>query len=223
MFQFSLLRFPVRVHWTFGLMALFIGGGFRVRGPEDWPPVLAAVGVIFVSILVHELGHALAGRRFGARPAILLHSMGGLCYLPGGRFSRGQNILVSLAGPAAGFLLAALTVVLLYGLAPTDRLVRYAFLVSLYVNVVWTLLNLLPILPLDGGQVFRDLLGPARIQVARWVGAGTAGLLCLIALSFGFYLGAIMAAVLAFLNFRGSTIEGGVVKDDPRPEPVAER
>lgn len=204
-------------------MALFVGGGLWVREPEDWPPVLVAMAVIFVSILAHELGHAAAGRRFGAKPAILLHSMGGLCYLPGGRFNRRQNILVSLAGPAAGFLLAGITFVLLSGLAPEQPLVRYGFVFSLYINVIWTILNLLPILPLDGGQVLRDILGPSRIQTTRWIGAGAAGLIAVAALSAGFLFGAVIAGILAFLNFQGRTIEGGVVREAPAATPPGGR
>lgn len=225
MFQFSLLKFPVRVHWTFGLMALFIGGGLGVRGPEDWTPVLVAMAVIFISILVHELGHAVAGKRFGARPQIVLHSMGGLCYLPGARFGRRQSIIVSLAGPAAGFLLAGLTLLLLLALAPQHPLVQYAFSVSLFINVLWTILNLMPILPLDGGQVLREILGPSKIQITRSIGMVAALLLCLFALAVGLYIAAAIAAVLAFLNFRGNApVEGGVIKEtDPSAHPADTR
>lgn len=68
MIEFSLFRFPVRVHWSFWLLAFFLGGGFYARDPDDWTRVLVAIGVIFVSILVHELGHAFAGRHYRARP-----------------------------------------------------------------------------------------------------------------------------------------------------------
>jgi Zn-dependent protease len=218
MFQFSFLSFPVRIHWTFGLMALFVGGGFRLTGPDaDWARVLVAVAVIFVSILAHEIGHALAGKRFGAKPHILLHSMGGLCYLPGGRFSREQSIIVSLAGPAAGFTLALFTWLALQGFAPQMPLVRYALATSLYINIVWTFLNLMPVLPLDGGQVLREVLGPSRAATTRLVGVIAAVLLSATAVYFGLYIAAAIAAVLGFLNFRGKApLEGGVVTE-PRP------
>lgn len=215
MLRFSLFQFPVRVHWTFALVALFIGGGFRVTNPTDWPPVLAAMAVIFISILVHEVGHAVAGRRFGARPSILLHSMGGLCYLPGAFFTRNQNILVSLAGPGAGLLLAAFSAVVVRFVPPEQYLLRYALGVSLSINVLWTFLNLLPILPLDGGQVCRELLGPTKIELTRKIGVATAGVACLAALYFGYYIGAILAAGLAYLNFQGNAVDGGVVTAAP--------
>lgn len=215
MFHFSLLGFPVRIHWSFGLLAIFVGGGLRAGSPEEWTAVIIAMAVIFLSILVHELGHALAGRYFGAIPSIMLHGMGGLCYLPGARFSRGENIIVSLAGPAGGFLLAVVTFLVLLSVRPEDPFFQHALFVSLFVNVVWTVLNLLPILPLDGGQVFRDILGPEKIHVTRTVGAVTAGILCLVALNFGFFIAAIIAGALAFINFKGQPIEGGTVKEPP--------
>lgn len=217
MFHFSLLGFPVRIHWTFGLLALFVGGGLRAKTPDQWTGVAIAMAVVFVSILVHELGHALAGRRYGARPEISLHGMGGVCYLPGARFSRKQNILVSLAGPAGGFLLAAVSFAVFILFRPEERLVLHALSISLFVNIVWTVLNLLPILPLDGGQVFRDILGPQKIQVARTVGAITAAILCAIALTAGLFIAAIIAGALAYINFQGQPVEGGTIKTPPPP------
>lgn len=173
---------------------------------------MIAVVVIFVSILVHELGHAFAGRRYGARPEILLHGFGGLCYLPEGDFSRKQNILVSLAGPAAGFGLAFVSYVLLLSLQPQNPWVLTALGFSLWINVVWTVLNLLPILPLDGGQVFRDILGPSRLHITRIVGMTTGAVLCFLALQREMYILALIAGALAFANYQGHTIEGGVAR-----------
>src|SRR5262245_32925226 len=102
MLKFRLLGIPVLIDWWFWLSAVLLGGGFSARGPEDWVRVAVWTGVIFVSILVHEMGHALAGAHFGARPGIKLHGLGGLTYLPGANFSRGQSIAASAAGPAAG-------------------------------------------------------------------------------------------------------------------------
>jgi stage IV sporulation protein FB len=220
MLSFSLFGFPVRVHWTFWILAALVGGGLRARGPEDWPLIIAAVGVIFVSILVHELGHAFTGRKFGARPDIMLYAMGGLCHLPGARFSRPQHIAVSFAGPAAGFLLAGAFVILANAGPIAHPVLRHAVAVGLFVNIVWTVLNLLPILPLDGGQILRDVVGPKGHQVVRWIGALAAAGLCVFALMRGFYFGAFVAGALAFLNFQGRTIEGGVMTDPPEgPRP----
>jgi stage IV sporulation protein FB len=214
MLAFSIFGFPVRVHWTFWILAALVGGGLRARGPEDWPAVLAAVGVIFVSILVHELGHAVTGRKFGSRPNIMLFGMGGLCQLPGVRFTRPQHIAVSIAGPVAGFLLAGAVYVIAISVPLAHPIARHAVSVGLFVNIVWNVLNLLPILPLDGGQILRDLLGPRGHQAVRWIGAATALALAVPALIYGFYFGAIIAGALAVMNFQGRTIEGGVMTAD---------
>lgn len=145
MIEFSLFGFPVRVHWSFWLLAFFLGGGFYARDPDDWTRVLVAIGVIFVSILVHELGHAFAGRHYRARPEIMLLGTGGLCSLPGTRFTRPQHIFVSFAGPLAGFALAALLYVAAGAVPHHQTLLRQAVAIGLFVNIVSNVLNLLPI------------------------------------------------------------------------------
>ena len=104
--HFSLLNIPVRVHPMFWLMGLILGSG----GSRGLQPVVLWVVAVFVSVLVHEMGHALVIRALGVQPWITLYGMGGLTSHQGGRFRPQTQILVSLAGPAAGFLLAAIVV-----------------------------------------------------------------------------------------------------------------
>jgi stage IV sporulation protein FB len=73
MLKFSILGIPVGVDWWFWLMCILLGGGFYAKAPEDWHRVAVWTAVVFVSIMVHELGHALAARRFGVKPLIKLH------------------------------------------------------------------------------------------------------------------------------------------------------
>jgi hypothetical protein len=54
----------------------------------------------FISVLIHELGHALTGRLFKAQTAITLHAFGGFAVFPSARFTRWQDFLVTAAGPA---------------------------------------------------------------------------------------------------------------------------
>ena len=175
--HFSLFGFPVRVHPMFWLMTLLMGSQ-----SGDAAGVLTWVVAVFLSILVHELGHALAMRAYGLRPWIVLHGMGGLTgYEPAyagsskGSDTLGQ-ILISAAGPAAGFLLAALLVAVLmlagqsdgvffvgpWQLIPAVELpnARLSNLLNqvFFICVVWGVVNLLPIYPLDGGQIAREIL-----------------------------------------------------------------
>ena len=101
--RFRLFGIPVLVDWWFWISAVLMGGGTNANSPADWSKVAVVCVVMFISIIVHELGHALAGRNFGAHPAIKLHAFGGLTFLPGASFSRMQSIWVSAAGPEGEF------------------------------------------------------------------------------------------------------------------------
>src|SRR5690606_15236505 len=86
----------VRVHPTFWLFSLLMGWQFMERSP--WL-VLIWVLATFVSILIHEMGHVIAGRIFGSPGNIVLYSFGGLA-IGSYQYARAwQRIIISLAGP----------------------------------------------------------------------------------------------------------------------------
>lgn len=201
------------VDWFFWLVAVLLGGGIYAQTPEDWKRVAIWTAVVFVSIIVHELGHAFAGRRFGANPAIKLHGFGGLTFLHGARFKRNESIVVSAAGPLAGFALGGIFLLLQWISATQNPSIRTAIGFGLFVNFFWTCVNLLPIQPLDGGQILREALGPQRIQMTRSIGFVAAAALCVWAFSMGLIVAAIMMGLLAYYNFSSRPVEGGVVKD----------
>ena len=169
--SFHLGKIPVRIHPSFLLMAAFLGAA---SGDAGIVVLLVWVAVVVVSVLVHELGHASVGLLFGVQPSVELHGMGGTTsWSGGGELSAGKRIAISLAGPGAGFVVAA---IVRYGLGrsafpPTpfgDALYEFILLV----NFSWGVLNLLPMLPLDGGNVIAQVLNlltrgrgerPARI------------------------------------------------------------
>lgn len=165
--EFSLFGIPVRVHPVFWLTAAFIvwqvaNATARGMGQEGAVLILVLIGVacVFVSILVHELGHAVTTRLFGHRPSIVLEFFGG--YATVGQHTTGKAIAVLIAGPAAGFLLFFLTLgfqifveVANWTLHP---FVDFAVKILLFANLVWNILNLIPIIPLDGGQIMREVL-----------------------------------------------------------------
>jgi Zn-dependent protease len=119
------------------------------------------VAVAFVSILVHELGHAFAFRRYGADAHIVLYAFGGLAVPWHAVAGRGRRVVIALAGPVAGFLLCGLA----YGSQKAfdwagpaaPRPVQWLYVSLVFVNLVWGLFNLLPVYPLDGGQVCREV------------------------------------------------------------------
>lgn len=181
--NFTLAGVSVRVHPLFWLLAVFLGSS-----SGDILQILIWVLVVFVSILVHEMGHALAFRRYGVGSHIVLHYLGGLAIPESTPWGTGyasvspspkQQIVISLAGPFAGFLLAILIILSgrfllggliagsLFGFIPVPQLNLFStggqalnlfIVMMLQVNIFWGLINLLPVFPLDGGQVARNIL-----------------------------------------------------------------
>lgn len=143
---------PVKIDPSFLLVCALLAF------PRLTEPVLLIewLAVVFISILVHELGHALTVRSFGMSPQILLYSMGGLTSWQDEKgISHARRIVISLAGPFAGFLFGG--AVLLSNIAMPDLFAdhfgRQTYMDLLWVNWGWGIFNLLPVLPLDGGNV----------------------------------------------------------------------
>ena len=164
--RFSVLGIPVRVTPMFWLGTVVLGWGSMKFGP---PYLLMWVIVCFVSILVHELGHALVARWLGCDVIeAALYLMGGVAvYLPGRNYTQGKSILIALAGPGAGFILWGLMEfvfaepILRFTIQNLDPnvapLIGYGIIQWLHINLWWGLVNLLPVLPLDGGRVLQGV------------------------------------------------------------------
>lgn len=156
MLGFRLFGIPVRVRLSFLLIATFLGF-FGVRDPVF---VSAWIVIVFVSILIHELGHALTARSYGAEVAIELNGIGGLTRwsIPSASLGPGRRALVAAAGSAVGVLFGAIVWVVASQFGPYRGLTGFVINNLIYVNVFWGLLNWLPIRPLDGGHLLLSLL-----------------------------------------------------------------
>lgn len=200
--QFHLGPFPVRIHFSFFVITLILGA----TSGGDATSVATWLVVVFVSVLWHELGHALMGRAFGLNPVIDLHSMGGTTSWQGGRkLTPGPSILVSLAGPGAGFLFGGIVLALrLFGALPHGHLASMVVRDLIWVNVGWGVFNLIPMLPLDGGNValaaLNALTGNRGETPARIVSLLFALTLGALALRVGWLWSAILAASFAMQN-----------------------
>jgi Zn-dependent protease len=168
MVRFHIFGIPVQVHPFFWITLGLIGGALDANSPD----AILRIGLFllagFISILVHELGHALTARKFGARSEIVLQAFGGYAAYSGIRLSRPQSFAVTAAGPAVQILLGVLllqTAPLLPDLSPNAG---YFLKTLIWISLVWAILNLLPILPLDGGQMLNAVLGPRRIRITLW-------------------------------------------------------
>ena len=168
MIRFTLLGFPVTVHVMFWLVTGILGADLAQRENGIFLLILW-VAAAFISILIHELGHALLQRKFGARAEIILYAMGGLA-VPDRGFPRVQQIIVSLGGPLLQ-IAVGLVVWQLMAHSTGDAWYVTAFLRSFWVvSIFWGLINLLPIYPLDGGQALKGVLGSRREKLAYLVG-----------------------------------------------------
>jgi Zn-dependent protease len=168
-------------------------------------------------------------RYYGQRSQIVLHATGGLTIPEPVAWGTGwanvaltsnQEILITLAGPGAGFLFAALILAIAFVLRTVPLSITglpatiiNSFINSfLWVNIFWGLINLVPVYPLDGGNVARHLF----IKFDPWDGARKSLWLSVIAGGIaaiaGFaLLGSIyMAVMFAFLAFQSyQTLQGG--------------
>ncbi|MBI1917693.1 MAG: site-2 protease family protein [Planctomycetes bacterium] len=150
----------VRVHPLFWLIAAILAWDYlRVFGI---PAFLVVIACVFVSILIHELGHVIVGNSFGSHGHIVLWAFGGLAIGSTQLDNRWKRIAVTFAGPGIQLILyGLLRLADPYIPRPEDFearvLVEVAVGEMLWINLFWALLNLLPIFPLDGGQIARDL------------------------------------------------------------------
>ncbi len=205
---FKLLGVPIRVEIWFPITILLLGLN-RIEGRDK--PVFWLVEwflVAAVSILVHEFGHALAYRRYRQKPAIVLWGLGGLTY---GEevLAPKRSIIVSAAGPLTGLVLLGIPGWLAYNATSWTNGDLKLFLYDVYwLNVVWSLVNLLPLLPLDGGHICESILeivhGEPRRQTARLISIPTGFLLGVYAwISWGSAFGVFFGWGLAVMNLIG--------------------
>jgi Zn-dependent protease len=185
-------KIPVTVHTFFWIFAALIGwmSSGTLFGMLIW------VGIIFVSVLIHEFGHALTAVLFRQQAKIQLVALGGLTSYEGPKLKFWQQFLIVLNGPLFGFgLFLAASLALTFDW--TQSPVLFGILRATQVaNLFWSLINLLPVLPLDGGQLLRIVLeasfGVKGYKAALLIGAVLSGALaCYFMLVQAFLIGAL--------------------------------
>jgi Zn-dependent protease len=193
--RFRLFGMPVTVRTSFLIIAALIG--FAGVGNTEF--TIAWIVIVFVSILIHELGHAVTARSFGSDVAIELNGLGGLTRwnMPGGGVTPGRRALIAAAGSATGLAFGGLVWAVGSAFGPYGPLAGFILNSTVYVNVFWGLLNWLPIRPLDGGHLLETLLekvAPVRGEaIAKVIFVATAAA----GLAVAIWLREIFIAVLA--------------------------
>lgn len=175
---------PVSIHPIFWIMSFGIGW---LSSNQDIMKTLMWMAVILVSIVVHEFGHALTAKAFGQKTHIELMGMGGATYRRGGQLTSFKEFLIVLNGPLAGFALFILSSFLVFAFGGSVASpIAYMLQVSIWVNFYWTLLNLIPVYPMDGGKLFRIILeaifGVRGVKFSLFVSMALAGILSLFCL-----------------------------------------
>jgi Zn-dependent protease len=199
--EFRIAGIPVRVEPVFLVIILVLG-----LPPES--PLLLATWVVIAaaSVLLHELGHAVAFRAYGLTPRIVLHGLGGITSAEGA-LGVPARIVTTLAGPLSALVLFGLPALYLdRSGAITGHDASAIVAQVVWINIGWSLLNLVPVLPLDGGQVMLAVLdGASRDRgrrAAEVVSIGVAGILALVAVRSGLLFAGMLAGFLAMLNVR---------------------
>jgi stage IV sporulation protein FB len=162
--RFRLFGTPVRVHPFFWLFTAILGwNALSDPGGDGFMHLCLWMICCFLSILLHEFGHIWMGTIFGARDGyIVLYGLGGLAVGSNALRTRWQRIAVSLAGPGIqlvlfGGLFLALRSLSREQLDAMSSRLEFFFEQLLFINLIWPLFNLLPVWPLDGGMVSREV------------------------------------------------------------------
>lgn len=201
MIQFSLFGIPISIQPFFWITMAILGGATGASTSEGLLKLGLFIIAGFISILVHELGHALTIKSYRVPTSITLQAFGGYASYPPGRLNRLQSFLVTAAGPALQLVLALVAHVLLHRIPPNEGAI--IFLKALrWVSVAWALLNLLPVLPLDGGQLVNSLLGPKRIKITLWITIITGVVIGILGLVLGQIFLTIFLGMFAFQAFQ---------------------
>lgn len=224
MLRFTLFRVPVTIHPSLWLTLSLFAMGLALVGVGSIVSVLVFIVAGVLSLLAHELGHALVGRALaGGNPQIYMAWLGGECCNPEAKFTRRQGIIMTLAGPFANIILGLLAFfslsLALGGMSdawqistgyicgvfpeydvPFFSMGGLCFLrAMILISTWWTAFNLLPIYPLDGGQVLSGLMDSLG-SVCK-ISAVVAFMMFFLFLFLNWWLIMCFMGALALLNF----------------------
>lgn len=224
---FRLLGIPIEIDLSLlmvlPLMAWLIGSDVLMFAklfglPSDSPlwqgstpfllGLLCASG-LFASVLIHELGHSLVGRRYGAKTQkITLWLLGGVAYSDEIPRARGAEAVMAIAGPITSILIAGLLWLLRQAVPDSWVATQFVLGYLMLVNLMLALFNLLPALPLDGGRVLRSLLALAMPYTrATQIAAQVSTLLAFLLGLWGFMTFNVWLMLIAFFVYSAGTSE----------------
>lgn len=156
---------PLYMHWSFLILLAYVAYGSWQTSHDVWSTIVGVLFVLalFLCVILHELGHALAARRYGVPTSdITLLPIGGIARLQRIPEHPVQELVIALAGPLVNIVIAGslfLGGIPLPVMSDPQHLVHGLFLPKLLeLNLFLALFNLIPAFPMDGGRVLRALL-----------------------------------------------------------------
>ena len=212
--RFDLSDIPVKVHFSFLVIAILSPSSRAVD-------VIAWTLVAFLAVLLHEVGHAVTARHYGATPVtITLFALGGVTVYPAkDDLTPGRRFLIAAAGSTVGIVTGG--VVGLAWLAGVfdgaSQVVRTAALGYIWAGLGWGVLNWIPIRPLDGGAMLTsalEIVTPHRaVDIARAISLAVGITASILLYRWGMTFGAVFVLVITAM---GLADERGAAP--PRPE-----
>ncbi len=195
-------KIPISIHPLFWLIAFFIGWMWTMT----LTGALLCVAIILISVLFHEFGHALTALLFGQKTRIELAAFGGFTYREGRKLKLWEEFLVVLNGPVAGFFLF-LVAYTVYKHVPIETpALLFAVKFTFVANLFWTVINLVPVLPLDGGHllsiILEGIFGFKGVKMAIITGLVIAVAISVFFFALGMFLIGALFLILTFESFR---------------------
>jgi Zn-dependent protease/CBS domain-containing protein len=216
----------VRIHLTFLLLLAFYAWiCYRDGGPQAGVAGVIFILLIFLCVVLHEFGHALAARTFGIRtPNITLLPIGGVARLERMPANPRQELAIAIAGPAVNVLIAIAIFAVIGGVIPVrefglmDTASGTLLAQLLGINLMLVVFNMIPAFPMDGGRVLRALLATrmrylVATRIAARIGQVIAVLFGLVSLAsldiriLGFSFSGPMLGFIAIFVFLGAQQE----------------
>ena len=195
-------KVPITIHPLFWLIAFFIGWMWSFQ----LLPAILCTFVILLSVLLHEFGHALTAIFFGQKTRIELAAFGGFTYREGRKLKLWEEFLVVLNGPIMGFLIFLGTFYVYKTLKITNPTLLFVVLFTFKANLFWTVINLIPVLPLDGGHLLsiflESIFGFKGVKWAIIIGLAIAVGISIFFFAIGAFLIGALFLILTFESFR---------------------
>jgi Zn-dependent protease/CBS domain-containing protein len=218
--SFTLARIAgirIGINWSWLIVFALITWSWATQIFPDQNPglsdttyvVLALVAALFffLSILLHELGHAIQARRDGMEiEGITLWLFGGVAQFKGTFPSAGAEFRIAIAGPLVSLALGIFFVAVAVALSGPEEVDAVAAWLG-YINLSLLAFNLLPALPLDGGRVLRSALWQLRgdfgwaTRVAATIGRGFGYVFIAGGVAMFFWMNAVGGLWLAFIGW----------------------